>query len=235
MSIVDTLSPAAARYEDKSRRSLLGCFDQFYATLVALIPFEKEALFRVLDLGAGTGLPSDFILREFPNCNITLLDAAEDRLQKAMQRFAGRDKNLRFYCSDFLQNTFPETDYDLIVSSLALHHCSTAQFSMMLSKIYAALKPGGLFIHADQHLGANPEIESIYQQQWINDAKKNGASEADIHKALQRMKENNTQLLNVQLNLMQAKGFVCVNNWYQYFRFCIYSGVKPEASFIPNK
>ncbi|SMF56055.1 tRNA (cmo5U34)-methyltransferase [Alteromonadaceae bacterium Bs31] len=212
---------------DAAQKALMACFDDFYRTAVSLIPFEREAEFSVLDLGAGTGLLSELIQQDFPNCSITLCDLAEHKLKRAMQRFEGKDEKLRFYVSDYIQQAFPENNYDLIVSALSLHHCSTAQFNMVLSKIYAALNPGGHFINADQALGSTDNIEKIYARKWLKDANDHGAKQQDIEKALQAMKASKRLALETQLNLMSAKGFVDLNHWYQYFSFCVYSGVKP--------
>lgn len=225
-TIAETFNKHAQEY-DASHKRLLACFDDFYGTAVSLIPYDRDQAFTVLDLGAGTGLLSEKIVQHFPNCSITLCDVAENMLKIAMQRFEGKDEKLRFYVSDYLQQPFPEQRYDLVVSALSLHHCSAAQFNMLLSKIYSALNPGACFINADQILGANESVETAYANRWLRDAKANGASEDDISKALQRMKADRTLPLATQLNLMAAKGFVELNQWYQYFRFCVYSGVKP--------
>ena len=47
---------------DQQRKKLIPCFDDFYDIAVALAELENDTP-TILDLGAGTGLLSSFILR----------------------------------------------------------------------------------------------------------------------------------------------------------------------------
>ena len=58
---------ARADGDDRARRKLVPCFDDFYRTALELLPFAPDASFEVLDLGAGTGLLSAMIAAAFPN------------------------------------------------------------------------------------------------------------------------------------------------------------------------
>src|SRR5436190_957122 len=51
---------ATADY-DRTRRLYIPCFDDFYGTALALIPYQSDEPFNILDLGAGTGLLSALV------------------------------------------------------------------------------------------------------------------------------------------------------------------------------
>lgn len=78
IALVKTAFDEAAQTYDRARRQLIPCFDDFYGTALALIPHQPQANFRVLDLGAGTGLLSFLVARKFPMARITLLDISQE-------------------------------------------------------------------------------------------------------------------------------------------------------------
>jgi tRNA (cmo5U34)-methyltransferase len=73
---------------DRSRRQMVPCFDELYGIAAGLIPFSPERAFEVLDLGAGTGVLSQFIAAKFPRAKILLADIAPEMLKLAQERFA---------------------------------------------------------------------------------------------------------------------------------------------------
>ena len=65
MTVKALFDAGAAKY-DGNRRKIIYCFDDFYGTLLDLIPFARNDRFSFLDLGAGTGLVSALIRQRFP-------------------------------------------------------------------------------------------------------------------------------------------------------------------------
>ncbi|MDD3364864.1 MAG: SAM-dependent methyltransferase, partial [Syntrophomonas sp.] len=57
---------------DSQRRKLIPCFDDFYSIAVAVAETSNETP-NILDIGAGTGLLSSFVLEKIPNANLTLI------------------------------------------------------------------------------------------------------------------------------------------------------------------
>ena len=76
---------STARGYDAARRQLIPCFDQFYSSVLSLLEKGdvKSSPFRVIELGAGTGLMSAMILERFPQIYLTLVDAAQGMLEIA--------------------------------------------------------------------------------------------------------------------------------------------------------
>src|SRR4028118_1585449 len=122
MNIQQAFNAAAADY-DRLRRTLIPCFDDFYGTAVEIVPFDRTAPLKVLDLGAGTGLYSGMLQAVFPNAEFTLLDLAPEMLEKAQARFDGIGKSPKILIGDYVETDF-EGSYDLIVSALSIHHLS---------------------------------------------------------------------------------------------------------------
>lgn len=224
MTIQQAFDNAAADY-DQLRRSLIPCFDDFYGTAVNIVPFDKLSSRSILDLGAGTGLYSGMLQAVYPNASVTLLDLAPEMLEKAKVRFEIMGKLPTILLGDYLETDF-EGCYDLIISALSIHHLADEDKEQLYQKIYASLKPGGMFVNADQVLGATTEIEQLYRTNWLESVRAKGISEEELNKALQRMEYDRMTPLNTQLEWLEKAGFQNVDCWYKNFSFAVFGGYR---------
>jgi len=222
VNIQQAFNAAAADY-DGLRRTLIPCFDDFYKTAVEIVPFERTALLKVLDLGAGTGLYSGMLQATFPYTEFTLLDLAAEMLDQAQLRFSSMGKSPRILIGDYVNTDFLGP-YDLIISSLSIHHLEDSDKEHLYRRIYLALKPGGMFINADQVLGKTPELERLYRQNWLDSVRTLGISDEQLLAALQRMEYDRMTPLDNQLAWLEAAGFQDVDCWYKNFSFAVFGG-----------
>ncbi len=225
MNIQQAFNVAAVDY-DKLRRILIPCFDDFYKTAVEVIPFERTAPLKVLDLGAGTGLYSGMVQAIFPNAEFTLLDLATEMLEKAKTRFNRMGKSPKILIGDYVETDFVDS-YDLIISALSIHHLSHAEKEHLYRRIYQALKPGGVFVNADQVLGKTPELEKRYRQHWLDSVRILGISDEELSAAKKRMEYDHMATLDAQLSWLEAAGFCDVDCWYKNFSFAVFGGQRP--------
>jgi len=223
MNIAKVFDIAAKDY-DATRKKYIPCFDDFYRIAIEQIPYRKEDSFRVLDLGAGTGLLSSLLCNSFPCSEITLSDISGKMLEKANERFKSNE-TIQFIQNDYVKDEIPGK-YDVVISALSLHHSTQEELSSVFLKISAALNGRGIFINADQLLGRTPQIELAYENAWLNHAISSGCTEQEIQVALERMESDKSLPLKTQLELLEQTGFDDVNCWYQYYRYVVYSGVK---------
>lgn len=226
MNVRDIFSAAAQDY-DTARPRLIPCFDEFYAVALELIPFQTDDSFSVLDLGAGTGLLAAMIAQAFPNAKFTLSDIAPAMLDIARQRFESQPNRFHFEVEDYLSAPLiggTHAPFDVVVSALSLHHTPPEKLPLVFGKIRRALKPGGIFINADQAQGTSPVTEARFAAMWERGVREAGASEAEIKGALERMEADRTAPLSSQLNWLRGAGFINVECWYKNWRFTVYSG-----------
>lgn len=212
---------------DRARRQLIPCFDDFYGTALALIPQQPQANFRVLDLGAGTGLLSFLVGKKFTKAGITLMDISQEMLGKAGERFIGMEERLEFIAGDYADGFAGE--FDVVISALSIHHLADADKIKLFKNIYEALPDGGIFINADQILGPTPQIEQMYQETWLRQARDLGVSDTDLNAAMKRMQADKMSPLDSQLGWLQQAGFSSVHCWYQHHRFAVFSGQKGKG------
>ena len=226
MSIKAVFDQYASQY-DGSRRKLIPCFADFYRTAREIIPFAHEEKLTILDLGAGTGLLTSMIAADFVKARFVLMDISEGMLDKARKRLGGSANEFTYIVADY--SRMPSLlggPFDLIMSSLSIHHLDQQQKQELFGKVYAQLAPGGMFVNADQVLGETAEIDRIYRQKWLTQVKANGVTDLELQGALVRMKEDRMSTLSWQLASLQDAGFHHVNCWYQYYSFAVYSGNK---------
>ena len=226
MNISAKFNKYAERY-DQSREKLIPCYSDFYQTIVKIIPFASSTSLSVVDLGAGTGLLSKQILKAFPKSNMTLVDISEKMLNIAKSRLSAYS-NVEYQPIDY-SDELPSMHYDLIVSSLSIHHLTDKNKKKLFRGIKNALKPNGIFINADQVLGESEGIENLYHSIWLSEVKRNGITETELSEALDRMKEDKMATLSSQIEWLKESGFTSVNCWYQNLRFAVYSGQNAQA------
>ena len=223
---VKALFDAGAPTYDGNRRKVIYCFDDFYGTLLDLIPFTRADRFSFLDLGAGTGLVAALIRERFPGAEAHLLDVSEEMLAKARERFSTHD-NVYFYVRDYARETLPGL-FPLVVSAMSIHHLSDLEKQRLIRKIFAGLTPGGCFIHAELVLGATPATEAFYQSAWRRHLESTDIEKEELEAIYERMACDRPATLDQQLTWMRSAGFVDVDCFFKHYNFTVYAGRKPE-------
>lgn len=114
--------------------------------LCALLP---ENVSRVLDLGTGDGVTLALVLSARPDATGVGLDFGDEMLRRARERFAGDDR-VRFDHHD-LDQPLPDGmgEFDLVVSSFAIHHLAPVRQRALYGEIFDRLRPGGRFVNAE--------------------------------------------------------------------------------------
>ncbi len=223
MNIADLFGRCATEY-DRDRPKLVPRFDELYGAALRMIPFPADDSIRVLDLGAGTGLLAAMVAQAFPNATLHLTDISGAMLDVARQRFAGR-ASVSFAVQEHLELS-AESEYDLVISALSIHHLEHDAKRVLFGKIYRALRPGGAFINADQALGSTLEEEAVFERQWLADITANGATTEVIEAAKERMRADRNAPLADQLAWLEGAGFGDVGCEYARSRFVVYGGRK---------
>lgn len=223
-NVKEKFNAHASEY-DQQRKKIIPCFHDFYSIPISLLEPTNEAP-SVLDIGAGTGLFSAFVKEKFPNAKLTLIDLSEKMLDIAKKRFKG-EENIEYLIADYTQYQFTKT-YDIVISSLSIHHLSGAEKKKLYATVFSILNEGGVFINADQVLGHTPFIDSIYKNDWSRKIEKSGLTEEEVQAAYERTKLDDMSTLEDQLNWLKIGGFQDVDCIYKYFNFVVLYGRKVE-------
>jgi tRNA (cmo5U34)-methyltransferase len=229
VNVRDVFDKSADIYDD-DRRVLIPCYDDFYTITLDVIPFGFGHELRVLDLGAGTGVLAKMIASKYPRAQLELVDISPAMLQIAETSFSQNNlARISFQVMDYVQDSFKDT-YDLIVSSLSIHHLDDSDKEKLFHKVITLLEPGGFFVNADQVLGENEVAENIFRKTWLRQVKERGVTDSALQASLERMKEDKMAPLSSQISWLEQAGFVDITTWYQHYNFVVYSGTKPLPS-----
>ena len=147
---------------DKIIRAFVPAYEEMLACAADAV--AEIAPKKVIDLGAGTGALAQAVLRRCEGAKVELIDADAEMLQQARERlapFAGRVQ----YTVRAFQGPLPTCD--AVVASLALHHVPTmAEKRTIFGAIYAALRPGGIFVNADATMPPDPSARQAEYEAW---------------------------------------------------------------------
>ncbi len=216
----DVFNQTAPTY-DPARTRLIPCFDTFYRTTVDLM---SETTDHVLDLGAGTGLLSAFVRERFPDAHLHMIDSSDSMLAQARQRFS-RDQETVFQLADYTTAQWG-SQYDAVISALSIHHLEDAAKKQLFEKIHNAVKPGGIFINAEQILAPTPQLEEQAKADWLAEVRALGATDEEVAASLLRQTEDRSATVADQLRWMQHAGLKNVRCSFAQGRFAVLSGVQ---------
>jgi tRNA (cmo5U34)-methyltransferase len=227
VTIDQAFDRTVAYYDDWMRKALPG-YDDLFAVAREVMPFESDAPIRVLDLGARTGLFSQHVLQQYPNATFVLYDVAVKMLEVAQQRFAEQAGRFEFLVKDY-RNLRAVEDFDLVISSLSIHHLSDEEKRWLCRQIYAALRATGVFVNIDQIKGETTYLQDLYWELWLRHTRANGAPEEQIQESVKRrMAYDQDALLADQLGWLREAGFVHVDCVYRHTFVGLFFGMKRE-------
>jgi len=223
------------------RKRLFEILKSFYRYFLGNNKLERPV--KVLDLGCGNAAITMELLKEDNKINATLVDGSLEMLKNAME-------NLKNYNDmNFIHKTFQELldnesqdkssqdniitgEFDLVVSSLAIHHISAAEKKSLFQYIYDHLKSGGFFLNIETVKAPVDELEQWYRvlwSEWIRENQDKRGTQKSFEYLPEQYKDNpdnHPDTLKMQLDALESVGFSRVDCYYKYGIFSIYGGMK---------
>ena len=205
---------------------LIPHYKEMINALISSTPFNSDDSIKVMDLGCGTGTITKLLKDKFPNAKITCLDLAENMIEMAKIKLR-QYNDINYIIGDFYNFNFPEK-YDIILSSLALHHLLTDDDKKeFYSKIYEALNSNGIFLNADVTLGSNDYLQELYLKKWKEFMNTNVSMKEIEEKWVPAAEEeDNPAKLVSQLDWLLDIGFKDVDVIWKYYGGAVYCGFK---------
>lgn len=146
------MSQGTAKYWDSRASSYDALFDRAPIRTRMIEEIGRRSpsdAFAILDLGAGTGRLSQYLLPRYPHSRFFLVDASPAMLAQAQARLAGHTR-VRLCVATFDRLPLPDESVDLVLSSFALHHVDNNEKALAAREVYRVLQPGGLAIIVDE-------------------------------------------------------------------------------------
>jgi tRNA (cmo5U34)-methyltransferase len=125
-----------------------------FRVMAETLPYKKQAEIRILDLGAGYGGLTQFLLRHFSKATAVCQDGSEEMAKLGRQRmknFAGR---FSYVLCDFSKAGWSRAlkgKFDAVVSSIAIHNVRVPEtVGAVYREAFPLVRPGGCFLNFDR-------------------------------------------------------------------------------------
>jgi tRNA (cmo5U34)-methyltransferase len=165
------------------------------------------------------------VAERFPAARLDLLDGSREMLAEARQRLG--ERAVAVYVQD-MAGELPAGPYDAVVSALAIHHLEDADKRALFAHVHDVLRPGGVFVNAEQVLGPTPELAKLYVDHWLRQCRELGASEAEISASVERRRHDRSAPVAEQLQWLRDAGFPTVDCLYKYWEMAVLVAVKED-------
>ena len=170
---------------------------------------------RILDLGTGDGRLLALLQADRPEMRGVGLDFSELMLDAARDRFAG-DERIELVSHDLAQPLPALGSFDVVVSSMAIHHLEHERKHSLYSEVFDLLEPGGVFANFEHVASPTHRLHLAFF--------------AAIDEPLEH-EDPSDRLLDVetQLRWLREHGFEDVDCYWKWLEMALLVGLKPAA------
>ena len=160
----------------------------------------------VLDLGGGTGALAAAVAERFSGVTVEIWDTDPEMLATARERCADFGDRVRYIERSF---TDPLPPCDGVVACISLHHVKDLGLKAAIYRnIFAALRPGGIFVNADAAVPETPSLRDRAFRLWAESMRPHGIGEKEAYDHFTSWaQEDFYPPLIVELRLLAEAGF----------------------------
>jgi len=228
----------AEKYEQRADL-VLPKRQEMLSLIVQLIPFERDKPLQVLDLGAGTGVPAQRVLQDFPKANVICVDKSAEMMEIGCAKLAEYGDRVRFVQADLedsaWNNDLPH-EFDAIVSALAFNLLMDKAKQRLFAQCYKMLKPHGYLVFSDRLRAADEAVDRFYLDQWmdfiVHQTREVLGKEVTLETVTARQRSldeaagvKSATLEGILAWLKQA-GFAQVECYWKYFQWAVFGASK---------
>ncbi len=155
----DYVANWAAKQDQKERDR-----QEAFCLMTEKIPYDRTLPFKILDIGAGYGALTHFLLHRFLNATAICMDNSEEMTQLGFKRMADLKGRFVYVFADFRHAGWSRNiqgSVEAAVSSIAIHGAREPDIIRSIYKeLFPLIKAGGCFFNfeilthpLDKHLG----------------------------------------------------------------------------------
>ena len=183
---------------------------------------------ELLDIGCGAGNYTLKMLSKIPGLNCTLNDLSMPMLEKAKERVSPLTRGTVTVIQDDMRNLdLPDDHFDIILAAATLHHLrDDADWELMFTKIYKALKPGGSFWVSDFIAHHSEVITRLFEDKYSSYLDTLGGPEYRQKVWDYVHYEDTPRSLNFQLALLAKVGFSKIDILHKSSCFGAFGAIK---------
>jgi len=148
--------------------SIQRCVPQYNEMLKSLFIYINPDFSpkTILELGCGTGNLTQLIRNRYPDAAITAVDISAECINECKSRIP--DENIKYVQSDFKAIRFPRNSFDLVLSSISIHHLRDKDKEELFRNLFSYQTQGGVLSFCDQLRGETDFIYLKNIELWKN-------------------------------------------------------------------
>lgn len=124
---------------------------------------RKQNPKNILDIGFGTGILAKKLYDD--GYNIYGIDFSNEMLKKAKQKMPNAEL-LQFDFTDGLPKEFEQKQFDVILSTYAIHHIDDEAKKLYILKLLKSLNPKGILIFGDVTFETEEDMEAARKKNY---------------------------------------------------------------------
>jgi ubiquinone/menaquinone biosynthesis C-methylase UbiE len=140
-----------------------------FQSMAKLVPYDRQASIRILDLGAGYGALAQFLLNYFPNAMAVCQDGSSEMAKLGRERMKPLRGRIKYVLCDFSKPGWSrkiEGPFEAVVSSIAIHNVRSPDvIRAIYGETFSLVRPGGCFLNFDR---MTPSLKE--QMKWLREA-----------------------------------------------------------------
>jgi tRNA (cmo5U34)-methyltransferase len=199
------------------------CFPRYREMLWAVLEYlpETRPVKSVLELGCGTGNLSVLLHEAFPDATLKLVDVSGESLDICRSRLAASD-TIEFEQRDFRKLTYETAKFDLITSSISIHHLASSEKQDLFRQCHGWLKDDGVLCFADQCAGATADLYDKHMRNWRDLSFNAGSTKEEWDMWMRHQAEHDHHdTLFDQLDWLRKAGFSIVDCPWRYLLWSV--------------
>lgn len=181
--------------------------------------------FQILDLGAGTGGLSRFLLEAFPHARVAALDVSPVMLAECREALLPFGERARVVEADFSSADLGD-GYHAVVSRLAIHHLRDGEKRALYRRVFQALLPGGVLVSGDLITGETEAETAVMRAEW-RDYMVSRGDDPDEWEEWLVGDDDYPSTVRRQTSWLEAAGFVEVRTIWRQALFALVRAVRP--------
>jgi tRNA (cmo5U34)-methyltransferase len=223
--IEQTFDDASTSYDQIFPRVILR-YREIHEVMLYFLTSLGRDFIDIVELGVGTGELTAEVLRRFPEAGVEAIDLSAKMLEVAGQKLLPYKDRVNLIHSDFGTYEFMR-EYDLAISSMALHHLPDKDKLKLMKSIHRSLKEEGVFLFGDLIQSPSSYLDKKFFRIWKNYLRFNGLSRDEIETRVKGHLNNDLPAtLPEILHWMKEAGFRDVDCLWKYFNHAVVVGIK---------
>jgi len=215
---------------DKWISRVVPYYDELQSQIVRVINCfypKTDIAIDVLELGLGSGTTANNVLSVYPKSHLTGIEFSDGMIGLAEKKLRVYKDRIRIQEGDFMAKELTPEEFNVIISSLSVHHYSVEEVKKLFRRLHTALKQGGVFINADIVKFRSNEYSRKAHEIYLDFLREQLDDEFAI-KVWERHIELQDKPMPLEDLLLCLKevGYKDVSVSFRYWGFAVYSGRK---------